>query len=117
MQIQLTGMLTMFVLAAQIAAKGPILVAWYEAADCRGSSFETTITKAQPEPGTCFAASDGRTARSVLWSNIGGPGFQLFLSGGPHDMCTNGANFTAPKSAGCETAPPGFNWQSAQYPF
>ncbi|THU84375.1 hypothetical protein K435DRAFT_870323 [Dendrothele bispora CBS 962.96] len=98
-----------FVATALLALASPAMSAtiqFFAGADCTGSSIGT-ITAGS---GECVFLTNGGSARSIRFSGVPNQ-ISFFISGGAHDICTNGANLTLTGS-GCSTAPAGVNWES-----
>ncbi|PPQ72394.1 hypothetical protein CVT24_002079 [Panaeolus cyanescens] len=104
MQFNLFALLTTALISAS-----PALAAsaqWFSGADCTGSLIGTSNNI---QGAGCVFLANGGSAKSISYS--GTQSIQFFISGGQHDVCSNGSQLTR-SGSGCATAPSGVNWES-----
>lgn len=95
-----------FVAAALLVSASPamsITLVFYSGADCSGGVITTSTGSA---PGECVGISGGGSAKSIRYSGVPNK-IEFYLSGGGHDLCTNGADLVLSGGSGCGTAPAG----------
>ena len=92
-----------FSVASLLASAYPALsatVTAFAGADCSGSGQSFGVGS-----GECLSMGC-QSFKSFGYSGVPSS-IQFFLSGGPHDSCTNGASLTLGGGSGCGTAPDG----------
>ena len=94
-----------FVVTALLLSASPAMSAtftFWEGAGCGGSSLGS-ISGGSNE---CYFLTNGGSSKSIQYSGVPNE-VSFFLSGGGHDICTNGADLTLGGGSGCGTAPDG----------
>jgi hypothetical protein len=95
-----------FVTAALLASASPAMsatITFFTGAGCTGSTVGGSLTVSGTE---CVFLTNGGSGKSIRYSGVNSQ-IQFFLSGGQHDVCTNGANLVLGGGSGCGTAPAG----------
>jgi hypothetical protein len=93
-----------FITTALLVSASPAMSAtlqWFDGAGCTGSVIATSYNAGG---GECIWLTNGGSARSISYS--GTNSIQFFISGGGHDICSNGSQLTS-SGSGCSTAPNG----------
>ncbi|PPR04983.1 hypothetical protein CVT24_010447 [Panaeolus cyanescens] len=100
--------LATFVAAALVSASPAIAASaqWFTGAGCTGALIGTSDNI---QDGSCWFLTNGGSARSISFSGVSS--IEFFISGGQHDVCSNGSQLTL-SGSGCSTAPDGVNWES-----
>ena len=94
-----------FLISALMAA-APALAAdfvWFSGASCTGSVIARSPGV---NPGICVFLTNGGSARSISYSGVPNHA-NFFVSGGAHDICTNGPTIVTGGGSGCAIAPAG----------
>ncbi|KAF7325442.1 hypothetical protein MKEN_00392500 [Mycena kentingensis (nom. inval.)] len=101
--------LALTALAACVASTSAVTVAWYEGADCTGELY---YSDPAVQVGQCYGYGGLPVSshKSIYFEGVPHE-IHAFVSGGPHDSCSNGYHAKGTGS-GCLTAPAGFNWES-----
>ncbi|PPQ64969.1 hypothetical protein CVT24_008157 [Panaeolus cyanescens] len=97
------------VFAAALVSASPAMAAtaqWFAGADCTGSLIATSNNA---QGAGCIWLTNGGSAKSIRYTDT--RSIRFFISGGAHDVCSNGSQLTR-SGSGCATAPAGVNWQS-----
>ncbi|KAJ7858409.1 hypothetical protein B0H14DRAFT_3447324 [Mycena olivaceomarginata] len=104
MQFNVVFITTAILASASLAMSAT--VTGFSGAGCTGTKGKSFSVPA----GECFTLGAGST-KSIKYSGVP-KGIKLFISGGGHDACTNGATTSRGGGSGCATAPAGVNWES-----
>ena len=94
-----------FVATALLVSASPAMSAtftFFEGADCTGSSIGS-ITGGSAD---CYYLTNGGLSKSISYSGVPNE-VSFYLSGGGHDICTNGMYLMLGGGSGCGTAPDG----------
>ena len=94
-----------FVTTALLVFVSPAMSAtftFFDGAGCTGGN-QGTISGGSAD---CYYLTNGGSSKSISYSGVPNE-VSFYLSGGGHDICTNGAYLTLGGGSGCGTAPDG----------
>ncbi|KAJ7480785.1 hypothetical protein FB451DRAFT_1238439, partial [Mycena latifolia] len=95
-----------FIAPALLTSAAPALSATITAFAGAGCTGSITAADSNAVAGQCIFFTNGGSAKSFGYSGVPNQ-ISFFESGGPHDVCTNGAFLTLGGGSGCGTAPAG----------